>query len=182
MYILRLQTKYKNYKNKFSFENGINILREYNNIYERNNWTDKNEYIQIKLFLKNYTKIRNKKVGAYILTKEQLKNDYNIDYLKFLKSRHSTRNYKNATIKSEDIKIAVEMAKYSPSACNKQNIKLHFYPSGKIRENVIKYSLGKGGIYLDGVNTFIVTFDANGLSAQDKEIKDILMLDFFQQI
>ena len=124
----------------------------------------------------------NSKIDSYILTKEQLKNDYNIDYLKFLKSRHSTRNYKNATIKSEDIKIAVEMAKYSPSACNKQNIKLHFYPSGKIRENVIKYSLGKGGIYLDGVNTFIVTFDANGLSAQDKEIKDILMLDFFQQI
>ena len=55
------------------------------------------------------------------------------------------------------------MAKYSPSACNRQNIKLHYYPSGKMRKNVIDFSLGKGGIYLSGVNTFIITFDENAL-------------------
>ena len=162
--ILRYIIKYENYENKFSFINGINILREYKRIYEVKNWTTKYEYLRIKLFLKNFTKIRNKKVGSYILTNEQLKRDYNFDYLKFIKSRHSTRNYKNNTIKLEDIKAAVEMAKYSPSACNKQNIRLHFYPSGKMRDNVIKYSLGKGGLYLNGVNTFILTFDVNGLS------------------
>ena len=59
---------------------------------------------------------------------------------------------------------AVDMAKYSASACNRQYIKLHFYPSGKMRDNVIQYALGKGGLYLEGVNTFIVTFDVNGLS------------------
>ena len=64
----------------------------------------------------------------------------------------------------DDVKAAVEMAKYSASACNRQYIKLHFYPSGKMRDNVIHYALGKGGLYLDGVNTFIVTFDVNGLS------------------
>ena len=97
------------------------------------------------------------------MTKKELQNDYEINYLKFVKSRHSTRNYKNETIKLEDIKKAVEMAKYSASACNRQYIKLHFYPSGKMRDNVIKYAVGKGGLYLDGVNTFIITFDVNGL-------------------
>ena len=103
------------------------------------------------------------KTGSYVLTKEELKNDYSIDYKKFIKSRHSLRNYKNERLKIEDIKEAIEMAKYSPSACNRQYIKVHYYPIGKMKENVINFSVGKGGIDLEGVNTFIITYDANGL-------------------
>ena len=33
-----------------------------------------------------------------------------------------------------------------------------------MQDNAIHYVLGKGGFYLNGVNTFIITFDANGLS------------------
>lgn len=32
-----------------------------------------------------------------------------------------------------------------------------------MRQNAIDYSLEKGGIYFKEVNTFIITFDANGL-------------------
>ena len=39
-------------------------------------------------------------------------NSYNIDYEKFIKSRHSTRNYKNMPLKIEDIKKAINMTKY----------------------------------------------------------------------
>ena len=139
-------------------------MREYKKIYEEHGWKDKDEYKKVSEFLKNYTDVEEQKAGAYILTKKELEKDYNIDYLKFVKSRHSTRNYKNEPIKLEDVQKAVDMAKYSASACNRQYIKLHFYPSGKMRDNVIQYALGKGGLYLEGVNTFIVTFDVNGLS------------------
>ena len=164
MSLIKRESKYENYENKFAFINGINSLREYKKIYEEHNWINKDEYKKVDEFLKNYSKVENQKAGAYILTKKELQNDYEIDYLKFVKSRHSTRNYKNEPIKLDDVKAAVEMAKYSASACNRQYIKLHFYPSGKMRDNVIHYALGKGGLYLDGVNTFIVTFDVNGLS------------------
>ena len=164
MSLIKRESKYENYENKFAFINGINSLREYKKIYEEHNWINKDEYKKVDEFLKNYSKVENQKAGAYILTKKELQKDYGIDYLKFVKSRHSTRNYKNEPIKLDDVKAAVEMAKYSASACNRQYIKLHFYPSGKMRDNVIHYALGKGGLYLDGVNTFIVTFDVNGLS------------------
>ena len=164
MSLIKRESKYENYENKFAFINGINSLREYKKIYEEHNWINKDEYKKVDEFLKNYSKVENQKAGAYILTKKELQKDYEIDYLKFVKSRHSTRNYKNEPIKLDDVKAAVEMAKYSASACNRQYIKLHFYPSGKMRDNVIHYALGKGGLYLDGVNTFIVTFDVNGLS------------------
>ena len=166
MNLLKRESKFKNYKNTFAYINGVNSLREYKKIYEEHNWTDKDEYKKVSNFLKDYKKVEQQKAGAYILTKKELENDYKIDYLKFIKSRHSLRNYKNESIKIEDVEAAVEMAKYSASACNRQYIKLHFYPSGKMRDNVIHYALGKGGLYLEGVNTFIVTFDVNGLSGE----------------
>ena len=163
MDLLKKELKFKNHETDFSFINGINSLREYKKTYEDHKWTDTKEYKDVSKFLKDYTKIPDQKTGAYILTKEELKKDYDIDYKKFIKSRHSTRNYKNLDLKIEDIKEAVEMAKYSASACNRQYIKLHYYPKGKMKQKVIDYSIGKGGLYLEGVNTFIITFDVNGL-------------------
>lgn len=162
--LLKKQQNFKNYERLFSFINGINSLREYKKVYEEHKWIYKKEYKEVSKFLKEYKNIKSQKAGAYILTKEELKNDYDIDYSKFIKSRHSTRNYKNMPLKMEDIKNAIDMAKYSPSACNRQYIKVHYYPKGKMRKNVIDYSIGKGGLYLEGVNTFIITFDTNGLS------------------
>ena len=162
--LLKKQQNFKNYERLFSFINGINSLREYKKVYEEHKWIYKKEYKEVSKFLKEYENIKSQKTGAYILTKEELKNDYDIDYSKFIKSRHSTRNYKNMPLKMEDIKSAIDMAKYSPSPCNRQYIKVHYYPKGKMRQNVIDYSIGKGGLYLEGVNTFIITFDTNGLS------------------
>ena len=68
------------------------------------------------------------------------------------------------SLKIEDIKEAIEMAKYTPSPCNRQYVKIHYYKGGKMKENVFKYSIGKTGFYIEGVNTFIITFDANGLN------------------
>ena len=68
-------------------------------------------------------------------------------------------------LKMEDIKEAIDMAKYTASACNKQYVKVHYYPKGKMRQNVIDYSKGKNGLYLKGVNTLIITFDVNGLDS-----------------
>ena len=161
--LLIKELKYANYEKNFSFIIGINSLREYKKIYEKYKWVNEKEYKEVVKFLKDYKNIPEKKTGAFIVTNEELKKSYNIDYKSFIKSRHSTRNYKHEDLKLEDIKAAVEMAKYSPSACNRQYVKLHYYPKGKMKQNVIDYSIGKSGIYLENVNIFIITFDVNGL-------------------
>ena len=171
--------KYNNYQNDFSFINGINILREYKQLYEKNKWTNRKEYYKITIFLENFKNITKTKTGAFTLSLDDLKKDYNINYKRFVKSRHTTRNYKNETLKLEDIKYAIDIARYSPSACNRQYIKVHYYPEGKMKNNIIDYSLGKGGIYLDGVNTFIITFDANGLISGGERNQGFLMQVFF---
>ena len=164
MRMLKNAMKYDGYKKDFGFLHSISGLREYKKIYEDHKWTDKEEYKRVSDFLKDFTDLPDIKSGAYILTSEELKKDYNVDFKKFIKSRHSTRNYKHEQLKIEDIREAVDMAKYTASACNRQYVKVHYYPEGKMRDNVIKYALGKGGLYLEGVNTFIITFDVNGLS------------------
>ena len=163
MDLLKRELKYDNHEKDFSFIIGINSLREYKKAYENHKWTDKAEYKEVSEFLKKYEHIPEQRTGAYEVTNEELKKSYNIDYKSFIKSRHSTRNYKHEDLKLKDIQEAVEMAKYSASACNRQYVKLHYYPKGKMKQNVIDYSLGKGGLYLEGVNTFIITFDVNGL-------------------
>ena len=162
--LLNKYIKYKNHENNFSFINGINILREYNKLYILNHWTNVEEYRIVSDFLKKFKSIKVIKSGAYILNKNQIKNQYNINFKNFVKSRHSIRNFKKMSLKIEDIKEAIEMAKYTPSPCNRQYVKIHYYKGGKMKENVFKYSIGKTGFYIEGVNTFIITFDANGLN------------------
>ena len=122
------------------------------------------EYRIVSDFLKKFKSIKVIKSGAYILNKNQIKNQYNINFKNFVKSRHSIRNFKKMSLKIEDIKEAIEMAKYTPSPCNRQYVKIHYYKGGKMKENIFKYSIGKTGFYIEGVNTFIITFDANGLN------------------
>lgn len=160
---MKKQLEFENYERLFSFINGINSLREFKKVYEENKKIDNLEYKEISEFLAKYEKIIKPKTGAYEMTKEELKKDYDIDYNRFIKSRHSTRNCKNMTLQIEDIKKTINMAKYSASACNRLYIKIHYYPKEKMRQNIIDYSLEKGGLYLEGVNIFIITFDANGL-------------------
>ena len=162
--LLKEELKYETHLNHFSFINGINSLRIYKKTYEEHKWTDKPEYKLVSGFLKDFTNIPVQRTGAYVLTREELEKDFKIDYKKFIKSRHSTRNYKNMELKAEDIKEAIEIAKYTPSACNRQYVKVHYYPKGNLKQNVLEFSVGKGGIYLEGVNTFIITFDVNGLN------------------
>ena len=162
--LLNKYKQYKDYENDFSFLNGINILREYKKLYKLNNWINEKEYIKVSKFLTKFENIKHIKTGAYIITKDEIENQYSINFKDFVKSRHSTRNFKNMSLKIEDIKEAIEMAKYTPSPCNRQYVKVHYYPGGKLKQNVLKYSIGKSGFYLDGVNTFIITFDVNGLN------------------
>ena len=44
MNIIKLESKFENYKNTFAYINGVNSLREYKKIYEEHNWIDKDEY------------------------------------------------------------------------------------------------------------------------------------------
>jgi len=161
--LIKKYSIYQNYEKDFSFILGVNIIREYVKVYKENNWIKEKEYRITSEYIKNLPNIKTMKLSPYIIEKEELIKKYKINYLNFVKSRHSLRNYKKKKLKSKDIRKAIQIAKYTPSACNRQNIKVHYYSNWKMRQNIIKYINCKDGINLDSVNIFIITFDINGL-------------------
>lgn len=147
--------------NDYSIIMGINVLRSYCRFYEEHNWTDKEEYIKSLNFIKKYRNIKKINVGEFEIKKEDIIKNANIDYNKFLASRHSVRNFKNILLKKEDIDKALDAARKTPSACNRQMIKVYNITNKNAKEYVIKKGQGFSGFELDGINLFIITFDVN---------------------
>lgn len=148
-------------KNIFSYNLSINCLYKYKEIYEKYKWTDRSEYIIVKEFLKNKNDYNYLKVGAYDLARNDIMKDANIDYLNFLKSRHSIRNFSDKKLLLNDINKAVEMAILSPSACNRQMVKCYYIGNEENKKIITKYAQGLSLFNLSGINYFIITFDVN---------------------
>lgn len=159
--MLKKYATYGNYENDYAFINGINVLRSYVKIYESQNWTNRDEYKYVKDFIDNYKNINKMDVGSFTLTNKEANQGKEFDYNKFLSGRRSVRNYKNKKISEKDIEAAVNMALKSPTACNRQMVKIYYVSNEEKANEIIKIGQGFGGFELEGVNIFIVTFDIN---------------------
>lgn len=146
--------------NNYVYNYAMSILNKYKKTYEENNWTDNEEYLIVSKFLdqKEFTEIN---AGAYELRLNDIKEYYNIDYYKFLSSRHSVRNYLSKPIEKNDIIKAINMAILSPSACNRQMCKVYFASSDESRNYVMKIAQGLSLFDMNNVNFFVITFDVN---------------------
>lgn len=144
----------------FAYNLAISSLVEYKKIYETKNWTNKEEYKMVLEFLdvsRNYEKLN---VGAYNILRKDIESEINIDYGRFIRSRHSVRNFSSKKLKKEDIKRAVLMAINTPSACNRQMCKIYCITDGN-KEIVERYAQGLSLFDLTHANYFIITFDVS---------------------
>ena len=159
--LIRDYESYGNYENDFDFVNAINVLRNYARFYETKKWTDAKEYKKVSDFLKNYSKIKKMNVGSFVLAKKDFEKDATIDYSRFLASRHSVREFSTKRLDEKDLKKAIETAILSPSACNRQMIKVYYVSDSIKSKKVIDAAQGFGGFEKDTINTLVVTFDIN---------------------
>lgn len=152
-------TKEKSFYYKYS----IGCLKKYIEIYEEQRWTNLNEYKKVVNYLKNNNHTDFISSGTFDLKLENIKGDFEIDYLKFLSSRHSVRSFSNQKLKDEDIKKAVLMASKTPSACNRQMCKI--YKISKEKQKIIeKYAQGLSTFDVNNCTYFIITFDVSAFS------------------
>lgn len=112
-------------------------------------------------FLKNYSKTKKMNVGSFVLAKKDFEKDATIDYSRFLASRHSVREFSTKRLDEKDLKKAIETAILSPSACNRQMIKVYYVSDSIKSKKVIDAAQGFGGFEKDTINTLVVTFDIN---------------------
>ncbi|MBR3222426.1 MAG: nitroreductase family protein [Kiritimatiellae bacterium] len=80
----------------------------------------------------------------------------------FAKSRHTVRHFAG-TVSDETIEKAVDLARTSPSACNRQYVRVHCLRDHKLHEKIYKLQNGNRGFASAADKLLIVTSDLNGL-------------------
>lgn len=166
--LIKLLDKYENYgeKNDYYYQMGISCLNKYILFFEKHGWKNSDEYKNVTKYIesKDISDMQLLDVGNSLVSKDDIINTTQIDYCSFLKSRHSIRNYSKIKLKDYDINKAINMAVYTPSACNRQMCKIYYVESKYKRDAVIRYANGFGNFELDSVNVFIITYDVRSLS------------------
>lgn len=153
--------RYENYSEDFEFINAINILRQYKKFYEEKSWTDADEYIKVKQFLKPFSKIEKMDIGGHIIKKADFQKMSTVDYESFLSSRHSVREFLPIPVKESDIQKAVGTAILSPSACNRQMCKVYYILDEERKKKVVEIGQGFNCFEKQSISPIVITFDIN---------------------
>jgi len=117
----------------------INCLDSYKKLYGLNEFINicNDVIIEYELFNKDFYEARHdehfKSVSDYTtglsslnqggtlnVTKNEILSHVDINFIDFFKSRHSVRDFQNEDLNYDDIADAVDIARYTPSACNRQ--------------------------------------------------------------
>ncbi len=153
----------KKYNKDFAYNIGISILHSYCEFYEKHNWINRDEYNNVKIFLKG----KNAQItsGCMEIKKEYIENNNKIDYERFLKSRHAIRTFDKKRVDPEIVKKAAMISQYSPTACNRQMIKIYHIIDEDKRNRLINFLHGLTNFETENSNFILFTY---GLSAFDE--------------
>lgn len=97
--------------------------------------------------------------GGYIsLTKESMLSLKSANFEDLCKGRYSFRHFSNEHVSDDIIAQALNIAKKSPSACNRQSYRVHVY-DGKQKDEVLYAQGGARSFYKEASRAIIVTAD-----------------------
>lgn len=141
---------------------GYSIIVQWLKRYEENGFEKDCIYEKAKKFATNNDgKYEMVDVGAfdYKPKEEQL-----FRYDNFLKGRHSVREYLNEPIRNDDINYAILAALYTPTACNRQMVKIYKISSSKKKELLDNIIIGLSGFEKKNNTYFVVSYDLSAFS------------------
>lgn len=150
-------------KNCYSYFLAISCLYNYKKFLELNSFTNEHIYSYVTDYLYNKKLDENYSVGKVEFFYNNIKEDSNIDFLSFAKSRHSIRKFSNKKLALKDLEYAVNSALLAPSACNRQFCKVYFVENKRLVKLCINSSRGISGFDEDNLKFAIITYDVNGL-------------------
>ena len=82
----------------------------------------------------------------------------NIDFRRLAVNRHSFRHFSKEPVSEETIREALEIAKFSPSACNRQAYRVHVF-SGNDKDAILKLQGGANSFYKEADKAILITGD-----------------------
>ncbi|MBU4348414.1 polysaccharide pyruvyl transferase family protein, partial [Patescibacteria group bacterium] len=106
--------------------------------------------------------------GIIDITKKEIDQTRKEDFEKFSKGRHSIRDFDDTPVLIKDIEKALEIAKNSPSACNRQPTKTYVIQNGDIKKQVLKLQRGNRGFGHLSEKLLIITSDLSYYQGADE--------------
>lgn len=98
------------------------------------------------------------KAGYLTLSKAQLLQTTRIDFKKLSANRYSLRHFSEDVVSEETVKEALDIAKKSPSACNRQAYRVHVF-SGEDKDRILKLQGGANSFYKEADKAVLITGD-----------------------
>ena len=149
----------KNTRKNFGIAN-INDLKDIQKTKNKNwylDWADK-----VLESYDNFHKLSDKKFKSKnYATKLIKKNDRYVssDFIKFLRSRYSSRQFTNEKVKKKDLLKAIKFAQNAPSVCNRQTSKIHIFSKKDTVSKILNLQNGNKGFGSDAAAILVITAD-----------------------
>ena len=145
------------------YNHALSTLIEYKQVHENFNYhLDKDLVEEIELLTKeidiNFIRTQ------ITTTKEEYFKFSNSSFNLFSKSRYSARNF-SGKININEVIDAIEIAKDSPSACNRQPSRVHIIESVELKEKILKLQGGNRGFGHLADKVLVVTAELTGYRA-----------------
>ncbi|MBQ9936232.1 MAG: nitroreductase family protein [Lachnospiraceae bacterium] len=148
----------------FAFLEAVRVIEEYIN-YQEDNQVDVSDIeaslslIHKKMSEHHIESVRNLRAGYVTLQGQDLEKAKGVNFEEFLLLRHSIRDYKYELVEPEIIREAIKIANLSPSACNRQPVKVYCTSTLSQAEEVDEMISGTSGFKRMIPNFAIVTVD-----------------------
>ena len=103
-------------------------------------------------------------------TKEEYFNDIDKSFEEFSNSRKSVRNYADKDLTIEKILKAIELARNTPTSCNRQSNRVYIYTDKQKIQEILKLQGGSRG-FLELANKLIIVTNELGVYESTRERK-----------
>ncbi len=113
--------------------------------------------------------IRSGDEGVIKLSKEKISVEKEKGFVEFFNSRYSTRHFVKEPVNVDDIRRAVSVAQKTPSVCNRQPWRVHFYNDPNLTQRILSLQGGNRGFGQECGSVLAVTCDLRAfLSVQER--------------
>lgn len=162
--ILDVLRNSKKYEKEEEYRYAIALLKEYLDLHDRNN-----KELPMA-FRKSIEEITSQYPDIAPLRQIEMSSDEYFSMVEasfpvLAKSRRTIRYFEKAA-PYEDVKEAVQLAGYAPSACNRQSVKCHYYEGEKVQD-ILNVQTGNNGFGHLVPQLIVLTSDASMVGAKE---------------
>jgi nitroreductase len=168
--VIRLLENLQRYTDKFHdtefLKNPVNVIIDYIKYQEKHGIRNATIIKKVDDLLNKYKiPLLAGEGGAKLIKRSEI--IPKIDFKTFAEQRHATRNFSEIPVSNDVIIAAIEIAKKSPSVCNRQSWHVHLFNSHEIKNRLLIFQKGNKGFteYIDKV--VLITSNLNSFFIQE---------------